>query len=269
MYTYKDRKLTKEQVDKLAAEKGVEVDVFLTNNPDIEIQEAVVETTEPEGKTPTTETDTTVDVTKVSDTGLPLEPGSSGFTEEGEIILSGEEVEKGSFALEPVALEEVVVTAEEYKQKEKDLQAVAVKEMFENGDLGRIQFLRAAHQQEMAGWPGYWEGLPPMHYATHCVGPCLGLPDKLAEFVSCLGSGRIDEALEMMQRAVTLVSDDPVIYEHLGEIWLLQEEREKAREAWIHSLQLDSTNETLRQRFRDTGFGEPLPTLSQQSTYTP
>lgn len=81
--------------------------------------------------------------------------------------------------------------------------------------------------------------------------------------------GRIDEALEMMQRAVALVSDDPVIYEHLGEILLLREEREKAREAWVHSLQLDSTNETLKQRFRDTGFGEPLPTLSQQSTYIP
>ena len=76
MYTYKDRKLTKEQVDKLAAEKGVEVDVFLTNNPDIEIQEVVVETTEQEGKTPTTETDTTVDVTKVSDTELPPVDGS-------------------------------------------------------------------------------------------------------------------------------------------------------------------------------------------------
>ena len=76
MYTYKDRKLTKEQVDKLAAEKGVEVNVFLTNNPDIKIQEAVVETTEPEGKTPTTETDTTVDVTEVSDTELPPVDGS-------------------------------------------------------------------------------------------------------------------------------------------------------------------------------------------------
>jgi len=81
--------------------------------------------------------------------------------------------------------------------------------------------------------------------------------------------GRIEEALEMMQRAVALVSDDPVIYEHLGEIFLLREEREKAREAWMHSLQLDSTNDALKQRFRDTGFGEPIPTLSQQSTYTP
>ena len=136
MYTYKDRELTKEQVDKLAAEKGVEVDVFLTNNPDIQIQEAVVETTEPEGKTAATEKDTSVDAIEVSkSTESPLDPGSSGFTKEGEIILSGEEVEKGSVALEPVALEEVVVTAEEYKQKEKDLQAIAVKEMFEKAGL--------------------------------------------------------------------------------------------------------------------------------------
>ncbi|MCR9229074.1 MAG: Gfo/Idh/MocA family oxidoreductase [Flavobacteriaceae bacterium] len=70
-----------------------------------------------------------------------------------------------------------------------------VKEMYENGDLGRIQFLRASHHQEMKGWPGYWEGLPPMHYATHCVGPILALSRSEAEYVSCFGSGRIDEEL--------------------------------------------------------------------------
>lgn len=70
-----------------------------------------------------------------------------------------------------------------------------VKELYEKGELGRLQFLRASHQQEMAGWPGYWEGLPPMYYATHCVGPVLALPGKEAEYVSCFGSGRIDEAL--------------------------------------------------------------------------
>jgi len=70
-----------------------------------------------------------------------------------------------------------------------------IKEMYENGEMGRIQFLRASHQQEMAGWPGYWEGLPPMHYATHCVGPVLALPKAEAEYVSCFGSGRIDEKL--------------------------------------------------------------------------
>jgi predicted dehydrogenase len=70
-----------------------------------------------------------------------------------------------------------------------------VKEMYEAGELGKIQFLRASHQQEMAGWPGYWEGLPPMHYATHCVGPVLALTNAEAEYVSCFGSGTIDEHL--------------------------------------------------------------------------
>jgi len=70
-----------------------------------------------------------------------------------------------------------------------------VKEMYQKGELGRIQFLRASHQQEMGGWPGYWEGLPPMHYATHCVGPILALPKAEADYVSCFGSGRIDEKL--------------------------------------------------------------------------
>jgi len=70
-----------------------------------------------------------------------------------------------------------------------------VKEMVERGDLGRVQFLKASHQQDMDGWPDYWPGLPPMHYATHCVGPVAGLLRLEAETVSCFGSGRIREAL--------------------------------------------------------------------------
>jgi predicted dehydrogenase len=70
-----------------------------------------------------------------------------------------------------------------------------VKELYDKGELGRVQFLRGSHQQDMEGWPGYWEGFPPMHYATHCVSPCLALLGKHAEHVVCHGSGRIDEAL--------------------------------------------------------------------------
>lgn len=70
-----------------------------------------------------------------------------------------------------------------------------VKSLRDSGQLGRIQFLRGAHQQEMAGWPGYWEGLPPMHYATHAIGPLLALAGKEADYVHCLGSGRIDSKL--------------------------------------------------------------------------
>ncbi len=69
------------------------------------------------------------------------------------------------------------------------------KELYESGQLGRIQFLRGSHQQDMDGWPGYWEGFPPMHYATHCVSPCLAILGKHAEHVVCHGSGRIDESL--------------------------------------------------------------------------
>ncbi len=70
-----------------------------------------------------------------------------------------------------------------------------VRELFEKGELGKIQFLQASHQQDMDGWPDYWPGLPPMHYATHCVGPCLALTRAQAEYVSCFGSGTIRDAL--------------------------------------------------------------------------
>ena len=70
-----------------------------------------------------------------------------------------------------------------------------VKEMYEKGELGKVQFLKASHQQDMEGWPDYWPGLPPMHYATHCVGPVAGLLKLEAEYVSCFGSGTISEDL--------------------------------------------------------------------------
>ncbi len=66
-----------------------------------------------------------------------------------------------------------------------------LKELCEKGTLGKIQFLQASHQQDMDGWPNYWPGLPPMWYATHCVGPMLALTNATAEYVSCFGSGTI------------------------------------------------------------------------------
>ena len=70
-----------------------------------------------------------------------------------------------------------------------------VKELDDKGELGRLQFLRASHQQDMDGWPDYWPGLPPMWYATHCVSPCLAIIGKRAESVVCHGSGRIRDEL--------------------------------------------------------------------------
>ncbi|MFD2098154.1 Gfo/Idh/MocA family oxidoreductase [Flagellimonas iocasae] len=70
-----------------------------------------------------------------------------------------------------------------------------MKELYDKGELGKIQYLKASHQQDMDGWPNYWPGLPPMHYATHCVGPVLALTQGEAEYVSCFGSGTIREEL--------------------------------------------------------------------------
>jgi len=66
-----------------------------------------------------------------------------------------------------------------------------IKEMYDSGELGKIQHLAASHPQDMDGWPEYWQKMIPMHYATHVVSPCLGLVDGLAEYVSCFGSGTV------------------------------------------------------------------------------
>lgn len=70
-----------------------------------------------------------------------------------------------------------------------------MKELYDKGELGKLQFIKASHQQDMDGWPNYWPGLPPMYYATHCVGPVLGLVRGEAEYVSCFGSGTIRKEL--------------------------------------------------------------------------
>src|SRR5687768_5709565 len=81
---------------------------------------------------------------------------------------------------------ETVVYAREY---------LFMKQLRDSGELGKIQYVQGSHQQDMDGWPNYWPGLPPMHYATHCVGPVLGLAGGDAEYVSCFGSGTIREEL--------------------------------------------------------------------------
>jgi predicted dehydrogenase len=70
-----------------------------------------------------------------------------------------------------------------------------VKEMMRRGEIGRVQFLRGAHYQDMENWPSYWMGLPPMHYATHAIAPLLMLLQVRATHVHCFGSGRMREEL--------------------------------------------------------------------------
>lgn len=70
-----------------------------------------------------------------------------------------------------------------------------VKELYDKGELGKIQFLQGSHHQDMDGWPDAWPGLPPMYYSTHCISPCLAIAHGEAEYVSCFGSGSIRSEL--------------------------------------------------------------------------
>lgn len=70
-----------------------------------------------------------------------------------------------------------------------------IKEQYEQGALGKIQFLRSSHHQDMTGWPSYWDGMPPMYNATHAISPTLALCRNEAEYVECLGSGTIYERM--------------------------------------------------------------------------
>ncbi len=91
-----------------------------------------------------------------------------------------------------------------------------VQEMIKNGEIGRIQFLRGAHYQDMEFWPPYWMGLPPMYYATHAVSPVLALAGTQAKAVHCFGSGLMRPELHEqygnpfpVESAIYELSDDP------------------------------------------------------------
>ncbi|WP_158861327.1 Gfo/Idh/MocA family protein [Lunatibacter salilacus] len=67
----------------------------------------------------------------------------------------------------------------------------------ESGELGKIQFVRGSHIQDMSmeGWAEYWKGFPPMLNGTHAISPLLRINNTIAETVVCHGSGRLSEDL--------------------------------------------------------------------------
>ncbi len=71
-----------------------------------------------------------------------------------------------------------------------------VKKMYDDGEIGKIQFLRGSHYQDMSYWPSYWMGLPPMHYSTHAIAPLVALSGSRIEKVHAFGSGSMAEELQ-------------------------------------------------------------------------
>lgn len=68
-----------------------------------------------------------------------------------------------------------------------------IKELYDTGELGKIQYMQASHPQDMEGWPDYWKDMVPMHYATHVVSPLMAMVNGMADYVSCFGSGTIND----------------------------------------------------------------------------
>lgn len=68
------------------------------------------------------------------------------------------------------------------------------KKLLAEGKIGRVQFARGSHLQDMGlqGWPDYWLGFPPMLYGTHAISPLLDIVDDVPEYVICHGSGSIN-----------------------------------------------------------------------------
>lgn len=71
-----------------------------------------------------------------------------------------------------------------------------MKELYEKGELGRLQYMTCAHYQDMEGWPEYWKGFPPLMHPTHAVAPCLMLAGHLPDRVYARGSGKVRKELE-------------------------------------------------------------------------
>ncbi len=67
-----------------------------------------------------------------------------------------------------------------------------VSELIRSGRFGKIQFLRGSHYQDMANWPDYWMGLPPMWYGTHAIAPLVVLSGSRIDRVCCFGSGSME-----------------------------------------------------------------------------
>jgi predicted dehydrogenase len=72
-----------------------------------------------------------------------------------------------------------------------------VKSLVDSGQLGKIQFVRGSHMQDMGleGWPEYWLGFPPFWYGTHAISPLIIINGKYAEYVIGHGSGTLSEDL--------------------------------------------------------------------------
>jgi tetratricopeptide (TPR) repeat protein len=69
--------------------------------------------------------------------------------------------------------------------------------------------------------------------------------------------GMLKDALVIMKKAIAKEGEDPTMREHFGDIFLKLSQKDRAREQWLKSLELDPKNQKLREKFNAAGFGNP------------
>jgi Tfp pilus assembly protein PilF len=88
--------------------------------------------------------------------------------------------------------------------------------------------------------------------AGSLVKKALSLEPENGAYIDSLGwyyfrKGKFKEALGYLEKAASLLSD-PVIYEHLGDVFMKLDDRDSARLNWEKSLKLDSSQEQVKKK---------------------
>jgi tetratricopeptide (TPR) repeat protein len=101
------------------------------------------------------------------------------------------------------------------------------------------------------------------------VNKALALAPENGAFLDTLGwifyqRGEYDKALLQIEKAATLISDDPTIVEHLGDIALKQERIEDAVHFWKQSYEQNPENKRLREKLLAQGVN--LPSVPTEDT---
>jgi Tfp pilus assembly protein PilF len=111
--------------------------------------------------------------------------------------------------------------------------------------------------------PGYHEALNFLGYfyleqnrninqAGRLIEKALSFDPENGAYIDSLGwfyfkKGKFKEALDRLEKAASFLSD-PVIYEHLGDVFMKLGNRESAKLNWEKSLKLDSTQEQVKKK---------------------
>jgi predicted dehydrogenase len=127
-----------------------------------------------------------------------------------------------------------------------------VQDLYRRGDLGHLQFLRSSHQQDMTGWPSYWDGMPPMHNATHAISPVLAIGDFQAAAVQCVGSGSVFDRMKpaygspfSVESAHIRFKDSDVAAEVTRSLWAVAREYRESFDVYgsIRAFEWEQTHE--------------------------